>query len=104
MDPSRPRAAPRGAADGDEVEVTGGGAYTGRLKANVTPWIHPDAVFMLQGYAPRCRSQPGRADSALPTSACNTASSTDFDPVGGGNALTETIVRVKPAASAGGSR
>ena len=25
----------------------------------------------------------------------------DFDPAGGGNALTETIVRIKPAATGG---
>ena len=44
------RAAALGIADGDEVEVNGGGRYTGCLPAKVTRWIHPDAVFMLHGY------------------------------------------------------
>jgi len=46
LDPPR-RARPLGIGDGDAVEVDGGGTYVGRLKARVTPWIHPEAVFML---------------------------------------------------------
>ena len=70
------RARPLGIADGDDVEVTGGGAYTGRLKANVTPWIHPDAVFLLHGYGATVPLATRARGSASPTSACNTASST----------------------------
>ena len=44
------RARPLGIRDGDAVEVSGGGSYTGIIKARVTPWIHPEAVFMLHGY------------------------------------------------------
>ena len=44
------RAAALAIADGDEVEVNGGGRDTGCLPAKVTRWIHPNAVLMLHGY------------------------------------------------------
>ncbi len=95
------RAGPLGIADGDEVEVHGGGAYLGRINARVTPWIHPEAVFMLHGYgatvpvATRARGV-GVADQRLQHGKLY-----DFDPAGGGCALTETIVRVTPVAAGG---
>ena len=95
------RAGPLGIRDGDDVEVNGGGAYVGRIKAHVTPWIHPEAVFMLHGYgatvpvATRARGV-GVADQRLQHGKLY-----DFDPAGGGCALTETIVQVKRAAAEG---
>ena len=95
------RAAALGIADGDEVEVNGGGRYTGCLPAKVTRWIHPDAVFMLHGYgatvplATRARGL-GVADQRLQHGKLY-----DFDPAGGGNALTETVVQVKRRAPEG---
>ena len=89
------RAAALGIVDGDEVEVNGGGRYTGCLPAKVTRWIHPDAVFMLHGYgatvplATRARGL-GVADQRLQHGKLY-----DFDPAGGGYALTETVVQVK---------
>ncbi|RLJ67688.1 molybdopterin-containing oxidoreductase family protein [Sulfurisoma sediminicola] len=88
------RAAPLGIVDGDEVEISGG-RYSAFMKAKVTPWIHPDAVFMLHGYG---------ATVPLATRACGLGVADqrlqegrlhDFDPAGGGNALTETIVQVR---------
>ena len=72
---------------------------SGRLEANVTAWIHPDAVFMLHGYGatvPLATRALGRgvADQRLQQGKLH-----EFDPAGGGNAMTETIVRVKPAAA-----
>jgi thiosulfate reductase/polysulfide reductase chain A len=95
------RAAALSIRDGDEVEVDGGGTYVGRLPAKVTPWIHPDAVFMLHGYGATVpvatRAQGvGVADQRLQHGKLYA-----FDPAGGGNALTETIVRVRPAAAKG---
>ena len=95
------RARPLGIGDGDNVEVTGGGNYVGRLKARVTPWIHPEAVFMLHGYGatvPLATRALGRgvADQRLQHGKLY-----DFDPAGGGCAMTETIVRIKPAAAEG---
>jgi thiosulfate reductase/polysulfide reductase chain A len=96
------RARPLGIGDGDEVEISGGGRYGGRIKAKVTPWIHPEAVFMLHGYgatvplATRARGV-GLADQRLQNGKLY-----DFDPAGGGCALTEAVVRVKPTATRGG--
>ena len=96
------RARPLGINDGDEVEISGGGSYGGRLKAMVTPWIHPEAVFLLHGYgatvplATRARGV-GVADQRLQSGKLY-----DFDPAGGGCALTETVVRVRPGAASGG--
>jgi len=98
------RARPLGIVDGAEVEVNGGGSYTGRLKAKVTPWIHPEAVFMLHGYgatvplATRALGL-GVADQRLQHGKLH-----DFDPAGGGCAMTETIVHVRPAVEKGGTQ
>ena len=95
------RAQPLGIADGDDVEVNGGGNYNGKIKAYVTPWIHPDAVFMLHGYgatvplATRARGV-GVADQRLQHGKLY-----DFDAAGGGCALTETIVQIKRSKTGG---
>jgi len=92
------RARPLGISDGDEVEVSGGGRYSGKLKAHVTRWIHPDAVFMLHGYgatvplATRARGV-GVADQRLQHGKLY-----EFDPAGGGCALTETLVHIRRGA------
>ena len=98
------RAQPLAIHNGDEVEIDGGGTYVGHLKAKVTPWIHPEAVFMLHGYgatvpvATRALGV-GVADQRLQHGKLH-----EFDPAGGGCALTETVVRVKRAAPKGASR
>ena len=93
--PDRARAL--GIGDGDEVEINGGGRYSGRIKAKVTRWIHPEAVFMLHGYG---------ATVPLATRACGLGVADqrlqhgklyEFDPAGGGNAMTETVVQIKRA-------
>ena len=98
------RAAPLGIKDGDSVDVDGGGTYAGTIKAKVTKWIHPDAVFMLHGYGatvPLATRALGRgvADQRLQHGKLY-----EFDPAGGGNALTESIVRIRPAVAVGGSK
>jgi thiosulfate reductase/polysulfide reductase chain A len=96
------RARPLGIAHGATVEIRDGGNYVGRIKANVTPWIHREAVFLLHGYGatvPLATRAFGRgvADQRLQDGKLY-----DFDPAGGGCALTETIVRIKPAVAEGG--
>ncbi len=98
------RAKPLGIGDGDDVEINGGGSYVGTIKAKVTPWIHPEAVFMLHGYGatvPLATRALGRgvADQRLQHGKLY-----DFDPAGGGCALTETIVCIKPAVTGGGNQ
>ena len=97
------RARPLGIGDGDEVEVTGGSSYVGRIKAYVTRWIHPEVVFMLHGYGatvPLATRALGRgvADQRLQHGKLY-----DFDPAGGGCAMTEAIVQVRPAVTGGGN-
>ena len=97
------RAQALGIRDGDEVEITGGGDYSGRIKAKVTKWIHPDAVYMLHGYgatvpvATRALGV-GVADQRLQHGKLH-----EFDPAGGGCALTETIVQIKAVMAQGAS-
>ena len=98
------RASAIGISDGDDVEVNGGGSYTGIMKAMVTPWIHAEAVFMLHGYgatvplATRARGL-GVADQRLQNGKLY-----DFDPAGGGCAMTETVITVNPVAPKGGKK
>ena len=73
-------------------------------QGQVTPWIHPEAVFMLHGYGatvPLATRALGRgvADQRLQDGKLY-----DFDPAGGGCALTETIVQIKPAVAEGGNQ
>ena len=95
------RATPLGIRDGDEVEVGGGGSYVGRLKAKVTPWIHREAVFMLHGYGAQVPLATRALGVGVADQRLQHGKLYEFDPAGGGNALTETIVRVKPAATQG---
>ena len=95
------RAGPLGIRDGDEVEVSGGGSYVGRLKAKVTQWIHREAVFMLHGYGATVPLATRALGVGVADQRLQHGKLYDFDPAGGGNALTETIVRVKPAARQG---
>jgi thiosulfate reductase/polysulfide reductase chain A len=97
------RATPLGIADGDDVEVNGGGRYSGRLKAKVTPWIHPDAVFMLHGYGATVPLATRAYGLGVADQRLQHGKLYDFDPAGGGNALTETVVQVRRS-EGGGTR
>lgn len=85
-----------GIKDGDKVEVSADG-YSGKIKAKVTPLIHPEAVFMLHGFGneipPKTRSyKKGLRDTKLERGLLETV-----DPVGGGVAYLECMVGVKKA-------
>jgi len=95
------RAQPLGIADGAQVEVNGGGSYTGMIKAKVTPFIHPDAVFMLHGYGATVPVATRAVGVGVADQRLQHGKLYDFDPAGSGCALTETIVRIKPAAAGG---
>jgi thiosulfate reductase/polysulfide reductase chain A len=89
-----PQAArPRGVADGDRVRVT---SPVGEVvvQALVTEGIRPDCVFMAVGY--------GHVSRALRTAFAHGACDSDLhatftDPVSGGQALTQTLVRIERA-------
>jgi thiosulfate reductase/polysulfide reductase chain A len=95
------RAQPLGIADGAQVEVNGGGSYTGTIKAKVTPFIHPDAVFMLHGYGATVPVATRALGVGVADQRLQHGKLYDFDPAGSGCALTETIVRIKSAAAGG---
>jgi thiosulfate reductase/polysulfide reductase chain A len=89
-------AAALGLKDGDLVEVSSGETTVkGRLA--ITPWINPQAGFMLHGFGHSVPWQTrsyhrGMADQRLMTGAL-----TSYDPVGGGNNLTESVISVRKA-------
>lgn len=88
------RAAALGIADGDRVEISGAD-HTALITVQVTPWIHPEAVFLLHGYGRTVPAQTracgqGVADQRLQGGLLGV-----YDPAGGGNALTEATVRVR---------
>ena len=98
------RARPLGIGDGDYVEVNGGGSYVGRIKARVTPWIHPEAVFMLHGYGATVPLATRALGLGVADQRLQHGKLYDFDPAGGGCAMTETIVQIKSAAAEGGNQ
>jgi thiosulfate reductase/polysulfide reductase chain A len=85
-------AARLGIKDGALVEVSSP-IHSGRLKAKVTDWIHPEAVFMLHGFGKtvpaqtRCY-QKGASDALIQENVS--------DQAGGSPALDETLVTVRP--------
>jgi thiosulfate reductase/polysulfide reductase chain A len=98
------RAKPLGIANGDQVEVNGGGKYSGKIKAFVTKWIHPEAVFMLHGYGATVPLATRAFGLGVADQRLQQGKLYEFDQAGGGCALTETIVRIKPATAGGGNK
>lgn len=85
-----------GVASGDLVEVSAGDRR-GTIKAHVTPFIHPEAVFMLHGFGNevpwKTRSfRRGLRDTKFAAGLLSTV-----DPVGGGVANLEAVVKVRKA-------
>ncbi|MBM4295687.1 MAG: molybdopterin oxidoreductase, partial [Deltaproteobacteria bacterium] len=82
-----------GIKDGAYVELASPLGTNGRIKAKVTEFIHPEAVFMLHGFGKtvpvqtRCY-QKGASDALLQENVS--------DKVGGSPALDETLVQIRP--------
>lgn len=79
-----------GISDGDRVEIASSSG-SARIKAQVTPTIRPDCVFMQHGYGKRSPwlrlANSGGSDAQLLETA--------WDKVSGGAALHETFVKVR---------
>jgi thiosulfate reductase / polysulfide reductase chain A len=81
-----------GIANGQYVEVSSDHGF-GKIKAFVTDFIHPEAVFMLHGFGrevpatTRCNGK-GASDTALQANVT--------DMIGGSPGLHETFVKVRP--------
>lgn len=83
-----------GIKDGDLVEVSGQNGYTGKTRAFVTPFIHPEAIFLVHGFdaatppETKARSR-GVADHKLMKGGLDI-----WDPAGGAVALQEHFVKI----------
>ena len=83
-----------GIKDGDKVEICADG-YTGIIKAHVTPFIHPEAVFMLHGFGNEIPLKTRSFGKGLRDTKFQKGSLETVDPVGGGVAYLECMVSVK---------
>ncbi|MFZ5586530.1 MAG: molybdopterin-dependent oxidoreductase [Thermodesulfobacteriota bacterium] len=86
-----------GLAEGDLIEVQGDGGERQQGRLSLTPWLHPEAVFLYHGFGRRSPWQSrthgrGIADQRLQTGLLHS-----YDPAGGGNNLTECVVTVRRA-------
>lgn len=82
-----------GIKDGDMVEVSADG-YSGRIKAKVTQYIHPEAVFMLHGFGSEIPLKTRSFKKGLRDTKFEKGLLETVDPVGGGVAYLECMVKV----------
>jgi len=82
-----------GVKDGQLVEVVSP-VGTGKIKAKVTEFIHPEAVFMLHGFG---KTVPAQTRCYLKGASDALLQENISDHVGGSPALDETMVKVKAA-------
>ncbi|MFZ5996345.1 MAG: molybdopterin-containing oxidoreductase family protein [Nitrospirota bacterium] len=85
-----------GIKDRDMVEVIADG-YSGKIRAKVTPFIHPEAVFMLHGFGNEIPLKTRSFKKGLRDTKFETGLLETVDPVGGGVAYLECMVKVKKA-------
>lgn len=92
-----PQAAqPLGISTGDKVEVENEDyRVTGRV--SITPFIHPEAVFMYHGFGRTIPLQTRAYKRGMADQRLQKGLLTRYDPVGGGNRLTECLVHVSKA-------
>jgi thiosulfate reductase/polysulfide reductase chain A len=89
-------AAKLGIRQGDRVEVAAEG-YSGTIRVNVTPFIHPEAVFMLHGFGNEVPLKTRSFKKGLRDTKFQKGLLETVDPVGGGVAYMEAMVSVKKA-------
>ena len=85
-----------GIKNGDMVEVSAEG-YSGNIRAYVTPYIHPEAVFMLHGFGNEVPLKTRSFKKGLRDTKFQKGLLETVDPVGGGVAYLECMVGVKKA-------
>ncbi len=90
------RAEQLGVADGEAVEVISDG-YSAVGKVTVTPWIHPEAAFLLHGFGRTIPLQTRAYQKGIADQRLQKGLLTVYDPAGGGLALTECTIRVRKA-------
>lgn len=85
-----------GIKDGGMVRMSNAGA-TGTIRAKVTDWIHPEAVFMLHGFGRANTMQTRAHGKGLADQAFENGLLTNWDKAGGGVSLLECFVSVNSA-------
>jgi thiosulfate reductase/polysulfide reductase chain A len=81
----------------DRVKVTSSdGSHSGTIQASVTDFIHPETVFMIHGFGRKIPWQTRGYNRGLADYRFETGLLDVYDPVGGGIALLECIVKVEP--------
>ncbi len=89
------RAAARmGVNEGDWVEVSSNGMVN-TIKAHVTDFIHPEAVYMVHGFGRQVPLQTRSYHAGVGDQKLMTGMLTEMDPAGGGLCLCECMVTVK---------
>lgn len=87
-----------GISDGDLVEVSSAdGSHSGTIRTQVTPFIHPEVVFMVHGFGRKIPWQTRGYNRGLGDYRFETGLLNVYDPAGGGIALLECQVKVKKA-------
>jgi thiosulfate reductase/polysulfide reductase chain A len=85
-----------GIEDNDRVQVTSvDGSHSGTIRAHVTEFIHPEAVFMVHGFGRKVPWQTRGYNRGLGDYRFETGLLDVYDPAGGGIALLECQVKVK---------
>ena len=93
---NRTAAVPLGIADGDTVTVSISGS-SGRIKARLTDQIHPEAVFMVDGFGRTLPVESRARGRGLGHNAFMPGGLEIWDRAGGGLALQEHFVTVSKA-------
>lgn len=89
-------AATLGIQDGDLVEI-GSNGTKGQIKAKVTEWIHPEAVFMVHGFGHTLPVESRAFGKGVADNIFMPKGLEKWDRAGGGLALQEHFVRVRKA-------
>lgn len=85
-----------GIAQGDLVEISSGkNGYSGTIRAHITDFIHPEAVYTTHGFGKEIPRQRRSYHSGLSDQKLMAGSLTNWDQAGGCINLCENFVRVR---------
>ncbi|MFP7754202.1 molybdopterin-dependent oxidoreductase [Thermodesulfobacteriota bacterium B35] len=86
-----------GISDGDMVEVAAANGYSGRLRAFVTDFIHPEAVFTVHGFGRQVPRQTRTHERGVSDQRLMAGLLDVWDQAGGAISLCESFVTVRAA-------
>ncbi|OQX11198.1 MAG: thiosulfate reductase [Desulfobulbaceae bacterium A2] len=92
-------AAKLGIKDGGWVQVTGASGYSGTVRAHVTPYIHPEAVYVIHGFGRQVPKQTRTYKKGLNDNRLMSGLMDVWDKAGGAIAMCESFVTVRPSAN-----